>query len=168
MAISNGVKKNLSLFLPFLLLATLVFSGCGCSQTTTGYDVRLEVWGLFDDSDVMAKAISEYQRRNPRVKAINYKKLTIDSYENDLMEALATGNGPDVLLVHNTWITKHKDKLAPVPTETVNNQPVEILNTRQVKDQFADVTSFDFISDNEIYAFLSPLIPSRSIITATF
>ncbi len=146
------MKSRYYIFLSFLFIATLLFSGCGCKKNQDSYQVNLEVWGLFDDSDVMAKATSAFQKRNPRVREVRYKKLTVDSYENDVLEALATGNGPDVFLVHNTWLTKHKDKLAPVPPEVVNDEQVEILNSRQIKDVFVDVVSSDFVSGEEIYA----------------
>src|SRR4030042_4312347 len=146
------MKKYAYIFLSFFAISALLLSGCGCRNTATGYEVRLEIWGLFDDSDVMAKVLSEYKKRNPRVKEIVYKKLIVESYENDLMEALATGNGPDIFLVHKHWLPKHKDKLASVSVETVDGKQVEILNTKQVHDQFADVVSSDFVSDEQIYA----------------
>lgn len=147
------MRKKISIFVSFTLLATLVFlSGCGCkNDSAANYEVRLEVWGLFDDSDVMARAISEYQKRNPRVKGLEYKKLTVESYENDLMEALATGNGPDIFIVHNTWLTKHKDKLAPAPVDNLSAEQAEILNAKQVQDQFADVVSSDFVSEGKVF-----------------
>ncbi len=147
------MTKKISVIFSFVLILSMVFlSGCGCKSTATTYEVRLEVWGLFDDSDVMAKAISEYQKRNPRVKEIVYKKLTVDSYENDLMDALATGNGPDAFLIHNTWLPKHKDKLAPAPIDNFSTSQAEILTTKQIQDQFADVVSSDFVSDGKIFA----------------
>ncbi|MFA6285021.1 MAG: extracellular solute-binding protein [Parcubacteria group bacterium] len=148
------MKKKLSVIFSFaLILSMVVLSGCGCSNNSTiNYEVRLEVWGLFDDSDVMVKAISEYQKRNPRVKDIVYKKLTVDSYENDLMDALATGNGPDVFLIHNTWLTKHKDKLASAPKDDLSSSQADIVTPKQVQDQFAGVVSSDFVADGKIYA----------------
>ncbi|MFH0930221.1 MAG: extracellular solute-binding protein, partial [Candidatus Moraniibacteriota bacterium] len=150
MTISNGMNKKISIFLSFSLLLSLVFlSGCG---TIPSYEVRLEVWGLFDDSDVMSKAINEYQKRNPRVKGIIYKKLIVDSYENELLDALATGNGPDVFLIHNTWLPKHEDKIAPAPIDNFSTSQAEILTSKQIHDQFADVVSSDFVSDGKIFA----------------
>ncbi len=147
--------KKISIFLSFALLGALVLlSGCGCRDTSTGpsYEVHLEVWGLFDDLDVMQKAISEFQKRDPRVKEIIYKKLTVDSYESDLMDALATGNGPDIFLVHNTWLTKHKDKLAPAPVDNLSADQTPIISPLQVANQFADVVFSDFVADNKVYA----------------
>lgn len=91
MTISRGAKKRIPILLSFLLVSILVLSGCGCKTPSANYQVNLEVWGLFDDSDVMAKAINGYKKRNKLVKEINYKKLTVDSYENDLRDALASG-----------------------------------------------------------------------------
>lgn len=147
------MTKKISVIFSFILvLSMVVLSGCGCATNTTSYEVRLEVWGLFDDSDVMAKTISEYQKRNPRVKNIVYKKLTVDSYENDLMDALATGNGPDIFLVHNTWLPKHQDKLAPAPIDNLSSNQSPIITPLQVTDQFAGVVFSDFVSDGKIYA----------------
>ncbi len=149
------MKKKAAVFISFILLLSLVFfSGCGCRKTEVknNYEVRLEVWGVFDDSDVMAKTISEYQRRNPRVKEIIYKKKTLESYENDLMEALATGNGPDVFLIHNTWLFKHQNKLSPAPADNLSENQTAVVLPIQVKEQFADVVSADFISDGKVYA----------------
>ena len=148
------MRKKILIFLSFALVLSLVLlSGCGCKNSSaTNYEVRLEVWGLFDDSDVMAKTISEYLKRNSRVKDIIYKKLTVDSYENDLMDALATGNGPDIFLVHNTWLPKHFDKLMPVPMDNLSTNQAPILTPKQIQDQFMDVVSADFVSDGKIYA----------------
>jgi multiple sugar transport system substrate-binding protein len=146
-------KKTSAIFSFVLIISMMVLSGCGCATNTkTGYEVRLEVWGLFDDSDVMAKTISEYQKRNPRVKEIVYKKLTINTYENDLMDALATGNGPDIFLIHNTWLPKHADKLAAAPVDSLSSTQAPVLTPKQVQDQFADVVSSDFVSDGKVYA----------------
>jgi multiple sugar transport system substrate-binding protein len=147
------MAKKISVIFSFvLILSMVILSGCGCATNTTSYEVRLEVWGLFDDSDVMQKAISEYQKRNPRVKEIVYKKLTVDSYENDLMDALATGNGPDIFLIHDTWLPKHADKLAPAPVDTLSSNQAPIVTSLQVADQFAGVVFSDFVSDGKVYA----------------
>ena len=148
------MTKKISVIFSFvLILSMVVLSGCGCANNAaTNYEVRLEVWGLFDDSDVMQKAIAEYQKRNPRVKEIVYKKLTVDTYENDLMDALATGNGPDVFLIHNTWLPKHADKLAPSPVDNLSTSQAPVVTPLQVADQFAGVVFSDFVSDGKVYA----------------
>ncbi|MDI6777781.1 MAG: extracellular solute-binding protein [Patescibacteria group bacterium] len=140
------MSKKISVAVSLFLLSSLVFfSGCSIFRTQqTTYQTKLEIWGLFDDSDVFSKAISEYRKRNPRVADIKYKKMEVESYENDLRDALASGKGPDIFLVHDSWMMKHKDKLAPSPDA--------VLGSKNVQDMFADVVSRDFVQDSKVYA----------------
>lgn len=140
------MNKKTSVAISFLLLASLVFfSGCSIFQTQQAtYQVKLEIWGLFDDSDAFAKVISEYKKRDPHIADIKVKKLEVESYETELRDALASGKGPDILLIHNSWMAKHKDKLAPAPDTVLAPKPVQ--------DVFADVVTSDFVQDNKVYA----------------
>lgn len=101
------------------------------------------VWGVFDDSDVMTDFISKFNLTYPQVK-ITYQKKSVDTYESDLINALASGKGPDIFYFHNTWLPRHMDKLTPISADymTVND----------FKDIFVDVASVDFISDKDVYA----------------
>ena len=138
------MREKISIALSFCLIGALILSGCGCKNKTSNYKVSLEIWGLFDDSGTFYKAIDEYKKRNPLVGEITYKKLTIDSYENDLRDSLATGKGPDIFLIHNTWLSKHQDKMAPAPQAVVN--------LKQVQDSFPDVVVQDFTKNSNVYA----------------
>jgi multiple sugar transport system substrate-binding protein len=140
------MRKYIHIFASFFLLLSLVFfSGCSLFKTQrTTYQVKLEVWGLFDDSDTFSKAISEYRKRNLRVANIEYKKLEVESYETELRDALASGKGPDIFLIHNSWMTKHRDKLSPAPDT--------VLGAKQVQDLFADVVTKDFVKDGKVCA----------------
>ncbi|MDD5489764.1 MAG: extracellular solute-binding protein [Candidatus Moranbacteria bacterium] len=144
--------KNNILIISFAVIIALTLSGCG--TTVPNYKVDLEIWGLFDDSDVFVKAIQEYKRRNARVGTITYKKMTVDSYENDLRDALATGKGPDIFLIHHTWLAKHLDKLQPAPAEMMSSsgKNAAFITPRSVEDNFPDVVQKDFVSGTNVYA----------------
>ena len=148
------MKKNIAIFLAFAVISSLVLSGCGCQKTASNYRVDLEIWGLFDDSDVFTKAIQEYKKRNGRIGTITYKKMSVDSYENDLRDALATGKGPDIFLIHHTWLTKHLDKLEPAPAEMTagNGEAAAFITPRTVEDYFPDVVQKDLVKEAKVYA----------------
>ena len=131
------------------LIVYLVFSR---KKPTASYKVNLEVWGLFDDSDAFSKVLIEYKKRNPYAGEISYKKMSVDSYENDLLDALATGKGPDIFLIHNTWLAKHKEKLAPAPENIVDGKPVPVVTAKQAQDVFPDVVTQDFVDESNVYA----------------
>lgn len=125
-------------------LAALTLAGCGADPDEQ-YQISLEVWGTFDDSDAYQEIFSRYREINPHIKNITYRKLPVESYEQDLLEALAAGNGPDIFLVRNSWMGDFQDKMVPVPDE--------IIPEKIYRENFPDVASNDFINgQGEIYA----------------
>lgn len=136
-------KKLVSIFVTSLLVFSL--SGCGLKkQVGVSYKMNLEVWGVFDDQDDYSEIFKKYQEVNPQIEQISFRKLPPDTYEEDLVEALAAGKGPDIFFIQNNWLPGFQDKLALAPTEIVNVQMVE--------QEFVDAVSEDFLIDNGIYA----------------
>ncbi len=103
----------------------------------------LEFWSVFDDSDVFDPLIAEYKKVSPSI-TINYSKKNIVSYEQDLISSLATGRGPDIFSIHNTWLPKHMAKLAPA-AETM-------ISAKRFGELFVDVALQDFIEGGKVYA----------------
>ena len=106
-------------------------------------EATLEFWSVFDDSDVFDPLIAKYKEQNPQI-TINYHKKNISSYEQDLIDALAAGRGPDIFSIHNTWLPKHEDKLAVAP-ET-------LITPARFGEVFVDVAAQDFIDGGKVYA----------------
>jgi multiple sugar transport system substrate-binding protein len=137
-------NKQKALVSSLLALVMLFFSGCGCKPTGSNYSLQLEVWGLFDDQDAYAPIFSAYSSIHPSVAKIKYRKFSPDTYKKELLEALASGQGPDVFLIHNTWLPVFGDKIVPAP--------VEILNEQRFRQNFVDVVANDFLYNGQIYA----------------
>lgn len=125
-----------------VLLSLLFFSGCKKASPT--YKINLEMWGVFDSNDAYSEIISEYRRINPFIGDIQYKKFTVDTYEKDLLSALASGQGPDIFMVQNTWLPSFKDKIELAPGQ--------ITNEREFRDNFADTAIGDFLDEGKVYA----------------
>lgn len=151
------MTRRVVLSLSLLTALVLVVAGFGCKDTTekkkggnviTGEDgeeqTEINMWGLWDDSDVYDDLISTYQEEHPGV-VINYKKYTFSEYEKVVIDALAAGKGPDIWMIHNTWLPKHKTKLSTITEGKMT--PYEYQKT------FVDVAATDFISDEQIYGF---------------
>jgi multiple sugar transport system substrate-binding protein len=135
------LKKISKLFLGFS--AIFLLGGCGFkSAAPEGYQVDLEVWGVFDDSDAYQEIISAYQEMNPYVN-IEYRKLQPENYEEELLQALAANKGPDIFMLRNAWVAPFQDKIEPAP---------EKYTEKAYREAFVDVVAGDFIgSDNKIY-----------------
>lgn len=128
--------------LVFGLVFALIF-GRKSADVSTAVQGDILIWGVFDDSDVWQGIIRKFNESYPKVK-VTYQKKSIDTYENDLIRALAAGRGPDIFYIHNTWLPKHIEELAPIGKD--------YMTISQFQDVFVDVVYDDFVSNDEIYA----------------
>lgn len=131
------------LFLP-VAFGAVMLSGCG-EQKPIPYKVNLEIWGLFDDSDVYRDAISNFRTLNEsHIGEIAYRKIVdIETYRQDLLTAFAEGKGPDIFLIRNSWMPDFANLIAPAPAYQTNE--------KEFRDAFVDVAADDLVLDGKIY-----------------
>lgn len=156
-----------------LLSFFILSAGFGCKKVDKETQAAMEpitinYWRVFDDSDAFTEIINKYKTIHPNI-TINYRKLRYEEYESELLNALAEDRGPDILSIHNTWIRRYQNKLAPMPASITLAYPVEkgsikkeivpelrtskTLSLRDLKDNFVDVVYGDVVlDDNQIYA----------------
>jgi ABC-type glycerol-3-phosphate transport system substrate-binding protein len=135
------------MFLAIFLVAIIPFlSGCGTTQS--GYTVNLEIWGTFDDSLVYSSIIDQYKKINPYVGEIKYRKFSQTTYQQELLDALASGQGPDIFMISNSWLPSFQNKLEP--------SPLPLMNEQDMKANFPDVVIGDFM-DTTGKAYAVPL-----------
>lgn len=161
------------IFITLILLLTLTtFTGCQLVPTNNDNSALLEpaelsIWGIFDSSDNYRELINAYTASHPKVK-ITYTKLRWEEYEKKLLEGWAEGTGPDIFMVHNTWIKKYQNRSLALPEKVKipvietsgvikkKNQVVikqlATLTPYQIKELFPDVVYKDVVLDNTIYA----------------
>ena len=135
------ILGGIILLLLIVMVGVLLFSGK--KPTTSTGQVELTWWKTFETSDNVQEMIEDYQKSHKNV-TINYVKKDAATYDQDLLNAYASGTGPDILSIHNDWLPKQMDKLAAAPES--------LLNIRQYKAAFVDVAMSDFTKDNQIYA----------------
>lgn len=129
-----------------LALSALVLLGAACARTPGApRDASgIVAWGVFDDSETMRPLISAF-KESARVRAVEYKKVSpVDSYEQQLLRALAENRGPDVFLLHSSWIPRWKGALLPAPKD--------IIPVKRVQEEFVDTVADDLIADGRVLA----------------
>lgn len=137
--ITFGVVALIVVF--FVLVFTGVIPGLRPEITTTR--VTLSMWGVFDSTDAFTGVINAYKARNLSAEIV-YKQFAPEDYERELVNALAAGKGPDIFMVHNTWLPKHYDKMLPLAAEKL---PIATF-----RNLFPRVVEQDFAPDGIIYA----------------
>ena len=129
----------------FLMIGILFVSGFGCKKTTPKqYSINLEIWGLFDSADAYADIFATYKDINPNIGEIIYRKMNQETYQQDLIKAMAAGQGPDIFMVNNKWALSFKDNIYPAPAE--------ILGEQKFRKDFVDVVASDFFMEGFVYA----------------
>jgi multiple sugar transport system substrate-binding protein len=138
-----GGAIALMVFFAFIFILSSSFSG----QSTASAD--LVVWGVFDDVQAFNASINAFQKVHKNIK-VTYRMFTPQDYEQAVLNALAAGTGPDVWMIHNTWLPKHIDKIRPMPS-TFPGAEGPLMTERQFRDLFVDVAAYDLINDSKIY-----------------
>lgn len=102
----------------------------------------IEFWGL-DEPEAWSAIIAAYQTANPN-RAIKYVKKDSATYERELLNALASGVGPDIAAINNTWLNKHQNKLSPLIGG--------FMSVDGFKNTFVDAAAADLVVSNNVYA----------------
>lgn len=96
-----------------ILILIIAISGYG-RKDPIPEAVTLEMWGVGDDAEVWRSVIALFRKDYPYI-TVNYKRLPADTYEETIVNRLAEGKGPDLFLMPDTWLIKHRDKIFPLP-----------------------------------------------------
>lgn len=107
--------------------------------------VKLTVWGI-EDRRVFETVFQLYAQIRPNVQ-IAYQSIPESAYMGIVLNALAAGQGPDVLMVHNRSLPIVKNLLVPA-------YPAQ-MTVLQLRQYFPSVIEQDFVSgaSSSIYAF---------------
>lgn len=107
-----------------ILLATLLGVGFWWYSTIylksqTPKEVKLTVWGLWDEEAIVKPVFESYQKSHPNIK-ITYVKQSLLNYYPRLTTQLRSGSGPDVFTIHNSWLPMMRTDLAPAPSSIIS------------------------------------------------
>ena len=149
-------------FIALAILGLLVFSGAiplGTDDTTTGQGTVV-LWGTFR-SDVITPLIQNLNNANPAF-VVQYVQKSSDTFDQDLLEALAGGVGPDLFFLPNNLAFRYANKIFTIPYSSYS------LST--FKNVFA-VACEVFLTSNGVLAFpiaIDPLVMyyNRSMLDA--
>lgn len=139
------MKRKIKIFLPVL---AIIFTAQSClilggSRRPAGPEIELLWWKPFDEPVLLQPLVTEFQKVRPNVK-ITYVQKNVETYEADVLNALAAGEGPDIFTIHNDWLPRYLDKVVAAPEE--------IWKLRDFQQNFLEVVNFDLVSKGKIFA----------------
>lgn len=110
----------LVIFIAAAILGVFVFSGAiplGSDKTSTGGQGTVVLWGIVK-AQILAPLIEEFNRTNNSFVVV-YEEKSADTFDNDLLEALAAGSGPDMFFITDDLVFKYNNKIYTIPYQSL-------------------------------------------------
>ena len=137
-----------------LLISSFALSGCsltGCQpksgESRINGKLTIDWWGTYYDQDYFSRAIERFEDKyfvdKDNNVTINYTKKDIETYEEELVDALAANQGPDIAMMEDGWFAKHKDKLSPFNLKEVD--------ARSIRDSYLPVVTDVVMEGDTLY-----------------
>lgn len=115
-------------------------------KQTGGGKKELNFYYVFDDSDAFKEQIQAFQSQNQGVVIRSKKFVNLEEYEDLIINEIAEGEGPDVFMVHNSWMLKHWKKLLPQPLDL----PV-VVTPDLFRQVFFQAAADDLLINEQVY-----------------
>ncbi|MFA6523912.1 MAG: extracellular solute-binding protein [Candidatus Paceibacterota bacterium] len=106
-------------FIALAVFGVLVFSGAikiG-SDNQSGALGTVTLWGTVK-VDVIASALDDFNRVN-KTFIVKYVQKYPETFDQDLLEALASGQGPDMFFLPDNLVFNYKNKIYPIPYQSL-------------------------------------------------
>lgn len=126
--LSNFQVILMGVMIGLIVLAMLVFSGVIPLGSKSGKAAPIMIWGMFPE-ETMAGSISKANSANEKLFSLSYTQKK-ENYEESFVNALASKNGPDILIITSEITLKNRDKFNLIPFQTFSE--------RAFKDSFIE------------------------------
>lgn len=156
-----------------LLVAALgIFAsiGAGCTKNKSVASlpqVNLTYWTVWNEPDDFQSAITAYHASHPNV-TITVRKMNSGDYEQQLVQAWARDEGPDIFSIPNAAVGKYRELISPLPDKLtlptqvtvrsafqkrikVIDQSTAVIKPGEMDTAFVPVVASDVVLNNQIY-----------------
>ncbi|HUD03002.1 MAG TPA: extracellular solute-binding protein [Candidatus Paceibacterota bacterium] len=106
------------LFAFFLIAGVGVFAAFGGLLGGKGTGVVV-IWGT-EDSDTMSNLLTTLRSSNKAFAGVSYVQKKPATYDAELLNAMASGQGPDLFLISQDQAYSFEDKITPIPYSAVS------------------------------------------------
>lgn len=115
--ISNFEKVLMVVFGFLAAIGLLAFSAYRANDSKTS-NIEVVVWGELDKLS-FDKFVNEAVEVDGRKLKVTYVQKSRNSIDEDLLNAIASGNAPDSIILSQNFIKKYYDKIYPISYETL-------------------------------------------------
>ncbi|MES2668638.1 MAG: extracellular solute-binding protein [Patescibacteria group bacterium] len=91
----------------------------------------VSIWGTLP-KEAMTRPLAAYQQNHQEYAGVSYTERPEETFDADLAEAIATGRGPDLIVISQEELVASEAKLSRIPSST--------LSERDFRDQFLPIS----------------------------
>jgi ABC-type glycerol-3-phosphate transport system substrate-binding protein len=100
-------------FIFFTIVGAIMFATFR-SKSSSNTSVSISMWGTLPAGD-MTSFMNQYFSENDLKYSVQYSQRSADTFDAQLVEALASGTGPDAIILPQDLIVRYSNKLYPIP-----------------------------------------------------
>lgn len=159
-----GIKNIIiTVFVLAGVAAFMVFSGVvkigTPDQSVNG---NITVWGTVP-AEIMQPLIEQTRTQN---LTVNYSQKQESGYENELINAFAAGDGPDLFIMRHENILRHSDKVLEIPYSSFPKSSYEAtyIDESQLFLTQTGVTAFPLVVDPLVMYYNKALVSSAFLL----
>ena len=137
-----------------LAIVVVLITALSGSKDASKTDNTLTIWSPFDEGDVYKQISEQYLADNPTIKlSFKYVPATdAKEYEAKVVDAIASGTGPDIWLIRTDWLSKHQTKLIP-STKYIDLSNTKKTESETAQEYFGTNIANQNIRDGALYGF---------------
>lgn len=114
---SNKFKMIVMGVFGFFIIAGLLAFSMFRSTNTANSQVNVSIWGTVSKT-VFDNFVSKYEQDKNLQFKLTYTEKDISTIDSDLVEAIATGKGPDAILIPQEFMSRYLDKITFITSVT--------------------------------------------------
>lgn len=103
----------LGAFVFFIIVGAILFSTYR-SKSNTNINISITVWGTLP-AESFSSFTSKFFNENGLKYTVNYIEKSSSAFDTELAEAIASGYGPDAIVLPDDRILRHRSKIFTIP-----------------------------------------------------
>ncbi len=135
-----------------LMFGVIFISSYQGSESVDESIGNVEIWGTFDGR-LVEKSLNAINDVYPELAGVSYVEKSKSSFNSEVLEAIAAGEAPDLLLLDDTLLNKNKNRIISIDRG--------LLTRETFKNTFSAGSEVYFAEDGGIYGipmFIDPLV----------
>ncbi|PYZ92692.1 ABC transporter substrate-binding protein [Salipaludibacillus keqinensis] len=100
------MTKKFYLSIALMVSSALMITACGGGGSED--ETELSVWAMGEEGTLLPELAEKFEEENPEI-SINVQAIPWDTAHDNLLTAVASGEGPDVLQMGTSWVPEFAD-----------------------------------------------------------